>query len=280
MSDLTNFLFGDSSNPSSQGALGIFNSITETFDKYIVRPANSFGLGGFVFDVEGESNINISTEITDHYTENNVAVQDHIAVRPKKIILKNYVGELVYRLDGSTNTSLEKAVQKLTDIDSYLPILSNAGQQIKSALDSSEDTTSFNNLLNDATNIYGLVQNLNPPIPRQQQAYMYFKALAEQKILISVQTPFEFASNMAIETIIAKQEEDSQWISDFQITLKEIRMVSTQSNPFDYTRDIGDLSQITGQQASPTVNNGTVQGTPVTQPVDSILSGVWPSFAQ
>lgn len=265
---------------SKDSSLDIFNDITNTFDKYIVRPANSFGLAGFVFDLEGDTDINLSTEITDHYTENNSAVQDHIAVRPKRITLKNSVGELVYRQDESTNNALEKAVQKLTVIDSYLPTLSNAGQQIKDALEGTEETLSFNNLLNDATDIWGLTKNLNPPIPRQQQAYMYFKALCEQKILVSLQTPFEFATSMAIESVSARQEESSQWISDFTITLKEIRMVSTKTVPFEYINDVANLSPIAGQQASPTANNGAVQGSVVTKPVDSVLSTIWSEFAR
>lgn len=241
-------------------ALGVFDAVKDTFDKYIVRPANSFGLGGFVFDVEGETSINLSTEITDHYTEKNVAIQDHIAIRPKKITLKTYVGELVYRLDGSTDTDLQKAIQKLTVVDDYLPRLSSAGQQIKRLLDGDQSDLSFNNLLNQASDIWALTKNLNPPIPRQQQAYMYFKALAEQKILVSLQTPFEYAANMAIETIIATQSEDSQWISDFSITLKEIRTVSTRNVRFDYTREAGDLQGRLAEQGSSLVNNGKTQG--------------------
>lgn len=252
-------------------ALGVFDSIKNTFDKYIVRPANAFGLAGFVFDVEGDTNITLSADITDHYTESNVAIQDHIAIRPKKIVLKSYVGELVYRLDGSTDTSLQKAVQKLTVIDSYLPILSTAGRQIKSILDGEQADLSFNNLLNTASNFWGLTKNLNPPIPRQQQAYMYFKALLEQKILVSVQTPFEYATNMAVENIVATQSEDSQWISDFGITLKEIRTVSTRKVPFDYTREVPDLSGRVAQQTSATVNNGKTQGSAAN--LDSVLAG-------
>ena len=43
--------------------------ITNNFDKFIVRPLNAFGLGGFIFDIEGDATVNLNTEITDHFTE-------------------------------------------------------------------------------------------------------------------------------------------------------------------------------------------------------------------
>jgi len=78
-----------------------FNSVKDAFGKYVVAPITQFGLGGFVFDVEGATNIDLTADITDHYTEDNVAVQDHIALRPKRIRLDTYVGEVVYRDDGA-----------------------------------------------------------------------------------------------------------------------------------------------------------------------------------
>ena len=215
-----------------------FGLISNNFDKYIVRPLNAFGLGGFVFDNEDETQVTLSADITDHYTEDNVVIQDHIAVKPKKVTLKSFVGELVYRGDESTETTTQQVTRKLTVLNQYLPILSSGAKQARDAfLDEKGEISvpdiTFDNAVRGATDIYSLVKNLTPPTQRQEQAYMFFKALMEQKILVSVQTPFEFMNNMAIEGITATQTGNSKDISEFSITLKEIRFAELETVPFN-----------------------------------------------
>jgi len=195
--------------------LNTFNSIKDGFSKYLVAPIAQFGLGGFVFDVEGQTNIDLSADITDHYTENNTTIQDHIAIRPKRIRLDTYVGELVFRNDNSSNASTQTLSRKLTVLNSYLPVLSSGAQQLKSVFDAGRENLTFAKALDTGLNIYSLAKNVLPPTSKQQQAYQYFKALMEQKVLLSVQTPFEFCTNMAIDAIFATQEEDSRFISNF-----------------------------------------------------------------
>lgn len=252
------------------------NSVQQALGKYIVSPLNAFGLGGFVFDVEGTATANLTAEITDHYAEDNSFFQDHIAIRPKRIILKNYVGELVYRLDDSTNTPIQTLTQKLTTINNFLPALAAGAQQAigyfgSGKFDISNQPTS--QLLNQASSLYSAVKNILPPTSRQQQAYYYFKSLLEQKILISVQTPFEFMSNMALENVVAIQRDDSSYISDFIITLKEIRFASTKTTlfnsnifqtPSNQNQESGASDLSPGLKAVFGLNNSTVQrATPI-----------------
>jgi hypothetical protein len=77
---------------------------------------------------------------------------------------------------------------------------------------------------------------------------LFFKALYEQKILMSVQTPFEFMSSMAIESIIAMQPEESNTISHFTMVLKEVRFAST-------------LAATTRPLQGPALSDGTTPGT-------------------
>lgn len=245
--------------------------IKDSFSKYIVSPLNAFGLGGFVFDIEGDTTINLNAEITDHYIENNNAIQDHIAIKPQKISLHNYVGEVVYRLDNSTNTPVQKLTQKLTILNEYVPILSAAATQTKSLLESKDIigtlTNSFNktniqSTISSAASLWENIKNLTPTNSKQQKAYMFFKALFEQKILVSLQTPFEFISNLAIESITAMQTEDTKYISDFSITLKKIRTVSSATVAFNPNDFFGKAAtQIQG-----VINQGNTQGQTVAAP--------------
>ena len=258
--------------------------IINSFNQYIVRPANAFGLGGFIFDIADETVVDLSAEITDHYAEDNSPIQDHVAVKPKRVTLSSYVGEQVYRLDKSTNTNLQKAVRKLTTIAGFIPSLSSGISQTKSFLSGEKSFSDFSlgQALSSATDLWSTVKNMTPPTQRQAQAYMYFKALHEQKILVSLQTPFEFMANMAIESVKAVQSSDSEYISEFTITIKEMRFAQTKTIPFEETKyksasgggiagrqavgggPISQLGNRYGVQSSGVVNKGSVAGASIT----------------
>lgn len=248
-----------------------FELLADDINKYIVAPVNAFGLGGFVFDIEGETTVNLNTEITDHFLEDNTTVQDHIAVKPKKITLKSYVGELVYREDQSTNTPVQQAVRKLTTVSEYLPLLADGARQITDLR--REDVENFSlrenitsKTINKVSDYWSFVKNLQGSNSRQQQAYMYFKALMTQKILVSVQTPFEYMNNMAIESITAIQTEQTNSMSDFSITLKQIRTAEILNVPAGSTRyesNIEPFEKYDGravEQNSSLTNQGNVVG--------------------
>lgn len=254
-----------------------FGNIAANISQYVVRPLNAFGLGGFVFDNEGETTVNLTTEITDHFVEDGTTIQDHIAVKPKKVTLKNYVGELVHRMDESTDTPVQKVVQKLTTVSQYLPDVTAMAQQVLDLRDSENVDVlsrqflgSFNvaKTINRVTDFWAFTKNMLSGQSRQQQAYMYFKALMEQKIIVSVQTPYEFMTRMAIESITAIQPEGSKYISDFTITLKQIRTASLLS-PLqgkyggEVTRNEDWETALQNRalpQNMPVTNQGSVQG--------------------
>lgn len=250
------------------------DALTAEFQNYVVAPLNAFGLGGFLFDAEGETTARLSAEITDHYTEDNHAVQDHIAIHPNRITLKGYVGELIYTVPGQDQSFLQTAVQKLTEISAFLPVLSAGATQAQAAI-SSPSTSDLT--LSDASNIYGLVKNLLGAIgdeARQQNAYMYFKSLMSQGVLMGVQTPWEFLTNMAIESITAIQGENSKYITDFTVTMKQMRIAKTISQAYSTTvqgqSSPDNLSPQANQDALNAYRSSNGLSTP---PIDTQLAG-------
>jgi hypothetical protein len=267
--------FSALTDPQQLANTSVFSQIANSFSQYVVAPLNAFGLGGYIFDIEGEAITHLENEITDHYIEDNTTVQDHIAVKPVRVVLRNYVGEIVYRRDNTTNTPLQQLTQKLTVLNSYLPSLTAGAQQAakllvnSQSLPDSQTLNQFSNgdisgLVDNAVNIYGLAQNLLPPVTKQQQAYQYFKSLATQKILFSVQTPHEFLSNMAIESVMAIQTADSRYISDFTITLKQMRFANTQ-----FVGIVPQSQGATSVQSQTPQNNSNVQGLTVSNYIDA-----------
>jgi hypothetical protein len=255
--------------------LSSLGAVAANIRQYVVTPLNAFGLGGFVFDVEGETTINLSTEITDHYVEDATTIQDHIVIKPKRITLKNYVGELADIQRGNEATTVQRVTQKLTTISSYLPALTQAATQ---ALQNKDSNILSNVLLNPFTSLtinqvsdyWSYVKNLTGTQTKQQRAYMYLKALMEQKVLMSVQTPFEFLPRMAIESIVARQNEGEKYVSDFTITLKQIRTAALLESPrmvYQVTQE-GVISDDNMQgrvfeQMQGVTNQGAIQGLPI-----------------
>lgn len=214
------------SNPNT------LDSVTDALQSYIVSPLNAFGIGGFLFDIPGEAATHLTSEITDHYAEDNHALQDHIAIRPEKITLKGYVGELVYNTEGQSLTIPQQLTQKLTTLTAYLPLLSASAQQVQQTI---QEPTKSSLSLSDAANIFGAVKNFftaGANGSKQSAAYQYFKACWQQGILMGIQTPWEFMTSMAIESIVAIQDEVTQFVTDFSITFKQVRIAKTLTTAF------------------------------------------------
>lgn len=229
------------------------DSLIAQFQQYVVSPLNAFGLGGFAFDIEGETMANSSSDITDHYTEDNRALQDHIAIRPKRLTLKGYVGEVIFTDPNNSVTSIvQTVVQKLTTAAAFLPTLSAAATQAQNLIDGQTSAASLlDTPLTDAANVYALVKNIlsnfTGDTPRQEQAYSYFVACQTAGILMGIQTPWEFLTNMAIESVVAIQDETTKYITDFAVTYKQIRIAKTSTTA--YTSSVnanGDSTNVLG----------------------------------
>lgn len=261
--------------------MGTLAAITGAIQQYVVAPSASFGLAGYVFNVQGENIAHLSADITDHYTEDNKAIQDHVAIRPKRIVLKGYVGELIYSNDPFVPQGLAKVTAKLISLSSFAPALSAAATQIRAAVTSDAPVT-FGSALNAASNIYGIVKNslgAFGDMKNQQNAYNYFKALMESATLLSLQTPWEFVSSMVIESITAVQDEKTTFVSDFSVTLKQIRIAQTLSSAFILSGTGGTVPPggvayqgDSALQAQPVTNLGATQGAAVTTPTTSYFS--------
>lgn len=203
------------------------SSVGSALQSYIVSPTAAFGIGGFVFGIDGEDEVALTAEITDHYAEDNTVLNDGIAIKPKRFTLRSYVGEQQTLASASQPSILEQVAQKLTVITSMLPAVSAAESQVGALLAGGTSNLNFSSLVSSGANIYAMVKNLITPTTGQAAAYAYFQALFKMKILMSVQTPYEFITNMAIESVIARQDEDTKNMSHFIIVLKEFRMAQT-----------------------------------------------------
>lgn len=267
------------------------DTLTSDIQNYVVAPLNMFGVGGFVFDVEGESTTQLQAEITDHFVENNEAVQDHIARKPRSITLKGYQGEVIYQPQpDATGEIIQQVVQKLTIVSSFLPAITSATKQAQAIIEGKKGVSDLT--LTDAADLFGLVKNVigsfTSETPRQQQAYLYFKALWQTGTLVAIQTPWEFLTNMAVETVIAMQPEETRYITDFSVKFKQIRFAQTKSKAYNSNKsansanpDENEANAAIVQKPAPVipVTGENLQGASALQAPNPVSIGNIPSIA-
>lgn len=244
----------------------------------------------FLFHYEGEQTVSLESDITDHYIEDNTAVQDQISLKPEMITTHGFIGELndvpPYALQ-----ILQSIANTLTVIGAYAPELSetaliaydeafllyqvgaNAANAAVSAWSSINGNTGenvigatglANGVFNPSTGDIAGNQN------KQQTAFQQFYGYWRQRTPFTVQTPWAVFQNMYILRLRAIQEAETNVISDFEITFKMIRVATTAfTNGGLPLLQSGQLAS----QASPLVNNGTYPPGPSTDFSPSFTPG-------
>lgn len=200
---------------------------------YMVKPEipqfdNQGEISGFLFDVKGGDEINLKADITDHYAENNVALQDHIGIKPITVTVSGFVGEVRTKYDPQT---WQNTITNYTSKSSALAFMAP------------EITTQAKATFNQMERLYGLYEKANDTTDnlfktfkgtassqtdtRQQEAFQYFKTAWQTRQPFKIQTPWQSLDQMFITTLKATQNDETKYITEFEITFKQIRFAST-----------------------------------------------------
>lgn len=195
-----------------------------------------------LFNYEGENTASIQSDITDHYVENNSAIQDMISLKPEEITVQGFVGEL-NDIAPAPFASLQAAANKLTSIPGYLPGLSATALIAYNTAVFGYETAA--NLVNSAVSAWssitggqsglatigsnGLATPTNNNQSKQALMFQSFYGYWQQRILFSVQTPWAIFQNMAIKSLKSIQDPETLLISSFEVTFKMMRFASTQT---------------------------------------------------
>lgn len=219
-------------NSNQTGVIAnVQNLIANAVNQYIVRPTGgnpTSGINGFVFDILAEEEITLESDITDHYVEDNYAIQDHIAQKPIRFIVKGYVAELT-DLFPNTLLSILTTVQSLNSVGLFLPVFSAQATQVYAQAASVGNQ--IGNVISQAKNIYSILTGSSTSANKQQNAYQTFYNFWVTRQLCTVETPFGVLYNMAIERVTPMQPENTPLISEFSITFKQIRLATTLTTP-------------------------------------------------
>lgn len=203
-----------------------------------------------LFDYEGEQTVTLESDITDHFVEDNTAVQDQISLKPITITTHGFIGELNDIAPLGLQT-LKAIADKLTTVGSYTPALSTTALIAYNEALLLYQTAQ--NAVNSAVSAWSSLTGGAGNQTKQQIAYSAFYGYWSSRTLFTVQTPWAIFNNMAIKTLRAIQDAETRMISDFEVTFKMIRYSSTIS-----IKGIPVIfQQRSAIQSSGLVNNGT-----------------------
>lgn len=194
-----------------------------------------------LFHYEGEQTVMLESDITDHYVEDNTAVQDQIAIKPEIITTHGYIGEL-NNVPPSFLKPLKFIADKLYVINAYTPQLTTtaliayqqafflyqvAANVVDSAVSAWNTLTGQGDL--SVINEQGL--NVESNQNKQQTAFQQFYGYWRSRTLFTVQTPWAIFQNMAIMRLRAIQDAETRVITDFEVTFKMIRKATSILGP-------------------------------------------------
>jgi hypothetical protein len=217
-----------------------------------------------LFHYEGEQQISLESDITDHYVEDNSTIQDQIALRPEQVVVNGYIGELNTVPPRALET-LKSAADKLTIISAYTPSLSltalrayNLAFAAYQVLDNAAAAAisawgSVTGKTGEQTVIDGVNVTVGRNQTKQALAFQQFYGYWKNRTLFTVQTPWAVFQNMAIKSLRATQSAETRMITDFEVTFKLVRFANTVVTPVKLNNFDGRAAA----QASPVVDLGT-----------------------
>lgn len=224
----------------------------------LLSPNGAKGIGGFVFDVPDNESLSLSSDITDHYTENNSYLNDHIVRKPIIVTLSGFVGELVYEGKSGVEAGIQELTNKLETIEAYAGEYTPGWvQTAQSTLSQVQNTVSaINQQLEKVENVISLFTDSDQQKTQQQKAYNQLRTLWEKGETFSILTPWDSFDSMVIQSITFSQGPESDGISDISVTLKQIKTAVTTYSNYDTDQFSPRESIQSGSDAS----QGKIQG--------------------
>lgn len=222
----------------------------------VVNVLGATGIAGFKFHIPKTEQVKLQADITDHYTDLNNPVQDHIALKPVEITLTGLVGDYFYSVNQFENM-LANVVPAISLVKQFMPKLTPATMFVKTKFNKSDTKikvdkngiiqadTNKNITTYNSMNLFSLFQELYKLKSAQTRAFFFFEALCKARAIFSVETTWKRYDNMTLLSVIPLRDENAD-ITDFTVTFKQLNFTTSLSrsleNAAGRTRD--ELAEI------------------------------------
>lgn len=206
----------------------VSNLVASITNQAIVTPLGdpyTIGISGLIFDIVGRVNVKASSDVTDHFVEQNYAIQDHVALKPIIVTMEGKAAEVVAVYQPSILQSIFTALEGLIPLPGLAPSFNAQDSQFYAAMASVAQLGQ--NLVNTALNAFQIFQNAMTLVTKQQSAYQFLINMRNNRQLCTVETPFAIFENMIIEDLDCDQTEETTKISQFIVRFKQIQTVAS-----------------------------------------------------
>ena len=158
MVDLTEL----TANKSVKGVLSnTLDSLKNTISLYFQKPDDD---GILFMDILGAQTMDMSSDVTEYYVEDNSFYQDNISFKPKTYTIQGEVCELAWYNKDIPQTYIGFVNQKLMPIAEFAPLRSAVGRQVM------DKVTKVQQLVEQIDNLWSRLSRLNPNANKQQVA--------------------------------------------------------------------------------------------------------------
>lgn len=204
------------------------NLIASAANQAIVSPLGdpyTIGISGLIFDIVGDVGVDINSEISDHYVEENFAIQDHWAQKPIIVTLQGYAAEVVNVYRPNIISEIFTALVGLVPLSGLGPTFNAQDSQFYASFNNISQLGQ--NIINTTLTAFQIFGNAATVVTRQQTVFQYLLNMWQTRQLCTVETPFAVFENMAIESIRPTQSGETTKISEFVVRFKQILTVAS-----------------------------------------------------
>lgn len=217
------------------------------------------GIDGLVFDIPESESLALKAQITDHFIEDNTALQDHIAISPISVTLTGKVAEVV--MEKSVLMQYAQSVlTTLTSLQAIAPGLSQSAQQyLLKAMQAKAVADAVVARYKNAASLF----DDKATSSKQKRYYTKIKQMFDSRGRFTVQTPWVTLKDMAIESVNFEQDESTKDWSTVSVTLKQLQFAQTKTTT-------GKLKGRIVAQKAPQVDKGKTNASFIKQGVAKI----------
>lgn len=215
----------------------------------------------YLFSQFGQANtssLNLTSQITTHYTEENYHINDHWALNPIQYTLTGLIGELIYRPAKNWSVKAEHAfIDYLKPLGIISPTFDSYTQSAITLTNAIEENyRRYENVAKKALRTIGVSDSVTST--NQQFVISQLEDLRRNRQLVTIYTPYGIYEDMAL-TIINANQENSQYQSSLEIQLQNWRTVNSETR--NATKD--EKSMLAKIQGGSTTQHGVIGTTQV-----------------
>lgn len=229
----------------------------------------------FIFDLKKDYKYTLSSDITDHYVESNVAIQDHIGLRPIMLEVVGCISEVnlvdtkqdkvAEQEKGNIFNSIDSYLNRMGSLTSFAPNIVNQALNVYNTAKYVYGTANkFINMVkkNDKEskkNIY--TEQYDEEVIKQTKQFKWINWFTTQwknRASFTIVTPYGVLKDMYIMDLNAVQPETTRYVTNLNIKFKQIRKAKVIKSSKKVSKTMENQSgKITGESVN-TVNVNTI----------------------